>query len=546
MKNKSVRLMVLGMLIVLALLVIVPAASASMVTKIMYAQENVETFVYTPTVTGDLYIECSWLDHLGNASSYPTSEVDVGVHGPSGNALYKDFDIGDLYTGINPVSSTLTVTKAKTYYISVFPYVEDCAATLTVKFGGDTGTNVTMTRTSDGASVTSPQTVAAYASDGEVFLPGAGAWIDCFQYWPGTAAEYYANWNDYVYERTDATAYDTLAELYDSVFYQTPTGYQTVCRQSVSAAGGADPSSQKWYLITPEIWPAAAVPNVVDPAGNVKPSFIAATKAPAWYTYAYEDAGVAGQAAGYFWSSLTMPTASKRNFSMDVATGASLGASFSGDSITWVFPKTTASGIARVTIDGTDKGTVDQYAGAFAPKQTAVFNGLGAGDHTIVITNTATKNGLSSNTFINHDAFLAKSKGDASDPTPWMENNYDGATWYKWSSLTGVPAASGGGFSMNVATSATLACEFTGTSVTWKYLTNSASGIARVYIDGVDKGTVDQFSASPTFQVTKAFTGLANTTHIIMIANTGTKNTASSNTFINHDAFIYGATTVEN
>ena len=249
----------------------------------------------------------------------------------------------------------------------------------------------------------------------------------------------------------------------------------------------------------------------------------------------------------YFWPTVTSAAASKRNYSADVSTGASLSATFSGDSITWVYEKNSACGIANVTIDGVSKGTVDQYSANPVFKATTTWSGLGAGNHTIVITNSKTKDAASSNTFITHDAFLADGVNDASDPTPVLENNYDGETTYQWAKINNA-GASGGSYSADVGTSAAVAFEFTGTSVTWKYTKNSACGIANVYIDGVFKGQVDQYSSLPTpvYQASTTFSGLANATHVLLVVNSKTKDSGSSNTFLTVDAFVVGSTTYEN
>lgn len=549
MKNRAFGFAVTGILVVVALAAFVPAASASMVTKIMYAQSNVETFAYTATGNGALWVHISWVDHNGAATQFPASEVDGGIIGPSGAADYNDFDVKTLYAGTNPVEGSVTAHSGSTYYISIYPYVDDCTATVTMKLGGSGGTNITCTRMSDGATVSSPQTVAADAADGELYVPSDGDWISTFQHVPGTASLYYADYNDYVYQRVAGTTYDTLSEAYAFAYYEgqlggSVYGYQIPAR-TVLGTAPSDPKSGEWYSITPQVWPAAARPNVVDSVGNVMPGAISTTTAPAWYTYAYPDSSVTTQAPGYYWAPLTDAGARKRNFSSDVSTLASFGASFSGSSITWVFTETSASGVAKVTIDGVDKGTVDQYSPTIAYKQTQVFSGLSGGNHTIVITNNKTKNAASSNTYISHDAFLANGVNDASDPTPYMENNYDGETWYQWPKIDDA-GASGGNYSTDVSTDAAFALEFTGSSITWKYTTNSACGKALVYIDGVLKETVDQYSPSLAYQVAKTYSGLAATTHIIMIANSKTKNAASSNTYVTSDAFVFGATTVEN
>ena len=73
-------------------------------------------------------------------------------------------------------------------------------------------------------------------------------------------------------------------------------------------------------------------------------------------------------------------------------------------------------------------------------------------------------------------------------------------------------------------------------------------GEAHVYIDGVDHGLVSQFNAGGfVFQQSTTFSGLANTTHIILILNAGKDPAGSTNiNLISNDAFIVGGTTYEN
>ena len=161
----------------------------------------------------------------------------------------------------------------------------------------------------------------------------------------------------------------------------------------------------------------------------------------------------------------------------------------------------------------------------------------------ITITNSGTKDPLATNSTISHDAFLAKGYADASDPTPVLENNYDGMTTYKWSTPSSA-SASGGNYCSDASTKAALAFRFDGTSITWKYGKAKGYGIADVYIDGAYKGTVDQYNNGFLYQQTSVFGGLASGPHIIFIKNSGTKNLAATNSTISHDAFIVGATHV--
>ncbi len=526
---------IVGALAALALAIMAPAASAGMVTKIMYAQENSDVYAYTNSSgsTGTLSVSIGWTDiSTGVATTYPVGEVDGDIFSGPADTPYADLgltvsSVQTLDAGTNPEVGSYSLPAGQTAYIAVLPYAGDNNYSIYVYFNGVLVSGY-------------PKTAQAYGSNGEVYVPSDGDWISCAQYWPGGGTSpLYASWTDQVYQRVaPGTTFDVLSAQLSAGFTAPQITQRTVI------GGSGHPQSAEWYGVTPQIWPGAKVANTVV-NGVPQPGTVSATTAPLWYTYSYPDASVSGSPVAYFWPTLTSASASKRNFSADVSTGASFSAKFSGDSITWVYEKLPTCGIASVAIDGTSRGTVDQYSSSPVYKASTTWSGLGAGNHTIVVTNSKSKDTASNNTFLTHDAFLADGVNDASDPTPALENNYDGATTYQWAKLTST-SASGGNYSADVSTAAAAAFEFTGTSVTWKYTKLAVCGIANVYIDGILQGQVDQYSASPTYQASTTYSGLANTTHILLVTNSKTKDTASSNTFLTVDAFVVGSTTYEN
>jgi bacillopeptidase F len=82
------------------------------------------------------------------------------------------------------------------------------------------------------------------------------------------------------------------------------------------------------------------------------------------------------------------------------------------------------------------------------------------------------------------------------------------------------------------------------TSITWVTRTGPAQGKASVLIDGVNKGTLDLYSASAG-RSTKVFSGLANRAHTVVIEVLHTKNNTSSGYGVRLDALIAGGTTVQ-
>lgn len=79
---------------------------------------------------------------------------------------------------------------------------------------------------------------------------------------------------------------------------------------------------------------------------------------------------------------------------------------------------------------------------------------------------------------------------------------------------------------------------FTGTAVSWIVYRDQWSGIARVYVDGVLRATVDTYASTAQSQVVLFSTsGLGPGTHTLTIEATGTRNAASGGSWIWIDAF---------
>jgi hypothetical protein len=84
----------------------------------------------------------------------------------------------------------------------------------------------------------------------------------------------------------------------------------------------------------------------------------------------------------------------------------------------------------------------------------------------------------------------------------------------------------------------TLTYRFYGDTLVWVYTTGPNCGIARVAVDGVDQGTVDQYSSTVQYQVKRSYSGLGADYHVVQIVSDGSKNAASTDYQITHDAFV--------
>ncbi|MBI5233424.1 MAG: hypothetical protein HY880_03640 [Deltaproteobacteria bacterium] len=120
----------------------------------------------------------------------------------------------------------------------------------------------------------------------------------------------------------------------------------------------------------------------------------------------------------------------------------------------------------------------------------------------------------------------------------WFEETDSAVTYTNTWTNYSCGGCSAGAVKYSKQTNATATLSFTGTGVKWYAAKAKMLGIAKVYIDGVLKTTVDLYSAtSQVKQVVYQITGLASGNHTIKIEVTGTKNASATNTYIDIDAF---------
>jgi hypothetical protein len=97
---------------------------------------------------------------------------------------------------------------------------------------------------------------------------------------------------------------------------------------------------------------------------------------------------------------------------------------------------------------------------------------------------------------------------------------------------------SGGSASIAMAQDSQAKFTFTGTGVQWIGYRDPWSGIAKVYLDGVLKGTIDTYSATSQGQIALySVGGLSNASHDLTVVPTGTHNPASAGAWVWVDAF---------
>ena len=144
--------------------------------------------------------------------------------------------------------------------------------------------------------------------------------------------------------------------------------------------------------------------------------------------------------------------------------------------------------------------------------------------------------------------YIASADGGATEcfgvvaPTTYQDAS-PSVAYDSWQGFTDT-TASGGTYRASRTKGATVTFKFSGTGITWVTRKGPASGIASVTIDGVKKGNLDLYAATAG-SFSQGYSGLASKSHTIVITVTGTKNAASTNTYVNVDAFIVGLTTTQ-
>ena len=242
------------------------------------------------------------------------------------------------------------------------------------------------------------------------------------------------------------------------------------------------------------------------------------------------------------WTVGSSTSASSGSYRYANTSGASCTVSFTGTYLAWYGKVKSTYGIARLTLDGVDQGTLDLYSSAEAYRKIWETGTLSDGAHTLTITCTGTKNPNSSNYNITVDAFdIDGTIAAPSAPPPSLTTTYqetDSHLLYL-GAWVDQPATSASGGSFRYLDSAgSCTVKFTGTSVAWIGKKKSTYGIARITLDGVDKGTVDLYSASELYKQTLwQSAALSDDTHTLVITWNGTRNSKATNYNVSVDAF---------
>jgi hypothetical protein len=241
------------------------------------------------------------------------------------------------------------------------------------------------------------------------------------------------------------------------------------------------------------------------------------------------------------WYSNDSPNHSGGVSALTNARGARATLTFTGTGIRWIGVMDRWSGFATVSLDGA-MTIVNAYRDADGYQEVLfAATGLSSGTHTLSIEVTHERGPGTEGSWIWIDAFDVENgsllPGGVTAETGRVEEShaallYQGH-WY--SNLN--PGHSGGSATMATDAGARVTIGFNGTGIAWHAYRDEWSGVARVYVDDVEKATVDNYRAPAARGVPYRIDGLAPGTHTLTIEVTGTHNESAKGSWIWLDAF---------
>jgi hypothetical protein len=222
--------------------------------------------------------------------------------------------------------------------------------------------------------------------------------------------------------------------------------------------------------------------------------------------------------------------------------GARATLSFTGTGITWNGVADGWAGLATVFVDGR-MTVVDSYAatGAYQRALYAV-HGLPAGPHTLTIEVTHERAAHTDGSWVWIDSFDIEDgrplAGGITAGTGRIEEYHPALVYTgRWYSNSNA-AHSGGTAVLAMDAGSRVSVTFNGTGVRWLAYRDEWSGIARVYLDGELKTTIDNYLVPARAQtVPYALDGLAAGTHTLTIEATGTRQASATGAWVWVDGF---------
>jgi hypothetical protein len=273
-------------------------------------------------------------------------------------------------------------------------------------------------------------------------------------------------------------------------------------------------------LVPGQKYVVATSPAVHDLAGNPASS-------PATVFRALRVLQETQAAVSQGWAARTSTAAFGGRYVQAHLAGDALSYAFRGTTVTWYTETGPAMGTVRVYCGSTLKSTVNDYAAAatWHVARTVRCSSVVA-NNVLRLVATGQKSTVSKGTHVVLDAVKV---GTSLTSNP--------ATTQRWATAASA-LASGGRYAYADLAGETVSLSFRGTSITWRTLLGKGMGKASVYVDGVLKGSYDQFAT--TTKAASRTWRLTDKAHTIKVVVTGTHRTGATGNRVVVDLLTVG------
>ena len=228
------------------------------------------------------------------------------------------------------------------------------------------------------------------------------------------------------------------------------------------------------------------------------------------------------------WTTSSTTSASGGNFRYANASGTSVTISFTGTYLAWVAKKSPVYGIAKVTLDDKTPVMVDLYSASTVYQQKVWNTGtLAAGNHTVKIEWTGTKNASATDTNIGLDALdlIGNLTQATSTPPPpgstavrYEQTDSHIAYSGTWATFS-TNGPSGGSYLRADTGGASATISFKGTYLAWIATKGTTLSKALVSLDGGTAKSIDLAASAVAYQQKVWDTGtLSDGTHTVKIS----------------------------
>ena len=241
------------------------------------------------------------------------------------------------------------------------------------------------------------------------------------------------------------------------------------------------------------------------------------------------------------WYANSSPSHSGGTAALTNTRGARATITFNGTGIAWMGVKDNWSGMANLYLDG-NLVVTDTYGDNSYQTPIYLVRGLAAGPHTLSIEVLHERDGQTQGSWVWIDSFLIENgsalPGGVSASAGRIEENnpaliYSG-TWFSNASTV----HSGGRATLSMDKGSKVTVSFAGTGISWIGYRDEWSGVANVYLDGVEKTQIDTYLSPSRAQTTLyTITNLTSGPHTLTVEATGARSESALASWVWIDSF---------